>query len=57
MKNYYYKLILSFFVLSTIITLSIGIIFINILNNSNINIDNFRYYMYMDGNNYRKKDY
>jgi len=43
MKNYYYKLILSFFVLSTIITLSIGIIFINILNNSNINIDIIKY--------------
>ena len=43
MKNYYYKLILTFFIISTILTLSIGVIFINILQNTNINIDIIKY--------------
>ena len=43
MKNYYYKLILTFFIISTILTLSIGVIFINILQNTNINIDVIKY--------------
>ena len=43
MKNYYYKLILTFFIISTILTLSIGVIFINLLQNTNINIDIIKY--------------
>ena len=41
MKNYYYKLILTFFIISTILTLSV--IFINLLQNTNINIDIIKY--------------
>ena len=47
MKNYYYKLILSFFVISTILILSIGAIFINILNKSNIDINTIKNAMFI----------